>query len=409
MTTPELIQYVKNETDKGVARNIITDNLKTQGWTDRDIVEVYNIINQVPTNKEETIRKAFHISKKTIIVIMSLVIFLFVLFGFFYASGYFLKSNNIFSKFTSSSKEIKNVSYDVDFALDLSDMKMDDDGDIFGDSSKKEINFKVSGISDLSNKDILQFKSLISFEAGKFDGSVDLKMINKIIYFNIISAPEIGVISLSPLENTWVKVPIEEKLNEIMGDSLGIESPINADVLSSLSDEQEKKIVEIVNKASLIKITKRHIPEMVDRSLSYHLEFELDKEGMIKFMKDIESFMVDLNKEEIANISSGNDYDEIFDSLKSFKGEIWIGIFDNLPRKVQIDIVAINPSEPADGSLKFKIAARYYDWNKSVAIEAPAVSITIEEFIEKIMGSMMGGSDFDGIFSPTQEEGLDKV
>ena len=397
MTTPELIKYVKNETDKGVARNVITDNLKTQGWTDRDIVEVYNIINQVPTNKEETIRKAFRISKKTIITILSLVIFLFVLFGFFYASGYFLKSNNLFSRFSNSAEEIKSLSYDIDFKFDASDLKIDNKDMIyFGDSSSKVYNFTGVGSADFSNKDNLKFQNTFSFKVGEIEGSIDVKMINKNIYLNIVKAPEIGFISLSSIENKWISIPIEAEMSEMIDNSLASGSPFSSSIFSELTDEQEKELIKIFNNATLIKIKKRHLPEMIDGSLTYHINFDLDKEGLVKFMKEIELFVYDLNGEELQDTFSDNNYEEIFDNLKNFNGEIWVGVFDNLPRKLNVSFEGYNPKEPTDGILKFNISARYYNWNKPIIIEKPEKSVNFEEFTHSIMGEMVGGNFMGG-------------
>ena len=53
MTSPELIQYVKNELARGTTRDIISDKLTTQGWNDLDILEVFNFINQENLRRKE--------------------------------------------------------------------------------------------------------------------------------------------------------------------------------------------------------------------------------------------------------------------------------------------------------------------------------------------------------------------
>jgi len=117
MTTPELIQFVKNELAVGSTRGIISAKLKLQGWTDLDIIEVFNIVNPIasPIHSEVQIESFnpvspidtmnSHISqepkkwKKFIkIFIIILIPILLVIGGLFiYASGYFLNSSNLFS------------------------------------------------------------------------------------------------------------------------------------------------------------------------------------------------------------------------------------------------------------------------------------------------------------------------
>jgi hypothetical protein len=54
MTTPELVQFVKNEIAVGVSRQSISDKLKTQGLDDNDINEVFNIVSPVVVVHPET-------------------------------------------------------------------------------------------------------------------------------------------------------------------------------------------------------------------------------------------------------------------------------------------------------------------------------------------------------------------
>ena len=44
MTTPELIEYIKNELSYGRSREIIAGKLKIEGWADGDIIEAFGIV-----------------------------------------------------------------------------------------------------------------------------------------------------------------------------------------------------------------------------------------------------------------------------------------------------------------------------------------------------------------------------
>jgi len=126
---------------------------------------------------------------------------------------------------------------------------------------------------------------------------------------------------------------------------------------------------------------------MIDGSLSYHFDFDLDKDGMISFEKEITIYIKSINKDasELVKVDD-SDFNKMFSYFKSFKGEMWVGVFDKLPRKVVINIEGMNAEKPEDGVVKANLTITYSDWNKPVIVEVPQNTTTIEELISSIMG-----------------------
>jgi hypothetical protein len=98
--------------------------------------------------------------------------------------------------------------------------------------------------------------------------------------------------------------------------------------------------------------------------------------------------MASLNKGDMTFVPDDQEYNKMFDSIKNFHGEAWIGIFDHLPHKVLVSADISNPDMPSDGVVKVMTDITYKDWNKPVTVEAPKETTTIEQ----LMSSIMGGS-----------------
>ena len=158
MTTPELIEFVKSEIARGLSREIIENKLKEQGWSDLDIIEVYNIINievvktpqsdlplastlnqdislpesvnemagavnltQQPSLEPLSVGKSRRILKLIIIILIILVFVIGAALA--YGSGYFMRADKLFSQTMDSSKKNTSVSYDLQMTLDFTNMK----------------------------------------------------------------------------------------------------------------------------------------------------------------------------------------------------------------------------------------------------------------------------------------------
>lgn len=467
MTSPELIQYVKNELARGTTRDIISDKLTTQGWNDLDILEVFNFITQenlkTPAHKVEIpvsgesdpslesnpfhqflaqnrgmgindntnspITAANPISRINTMTTSAtqvksshrflkyfLIIFILILLiaggALAYASGYFISTSNFFSKIIDSSKNNKTVSFDANVNIDGSKMKISETYASLGVDNTKTANFNMTGTIDMRDSQKLKFDVLYKFKMDKIEAGINIRSINDSIYLNLTKGPNLGFFSLVPFENKWINISMKDKEGKLnTNNPLFSVSPIDSVLINGMTEEQKQHITDITKTASFIKITKKHLPEMMDGSLSYHISFDLDKEGAVSYFKEVTDYLksIDKNNTALSSLDTA-DYDKLMKAINNFKGELWLGIFDNLPHKILIDGDIINPEKPEDGSIKVNMSVVYKDWNKPVTIEAPSNAMTIEEFMASIFGnnafSIMPANETSINTNPTDTKGV---
>ncbi len=461
MTTPELIGYVKSEVEKGTARDVIASKLKLQGWTDLDVIEVFDIVNPTsytPTDPIPTVEvvpnqsikpspiiehtttpfvqpislnqyplhnqninpvvntvatgtssplsgistmgmhSAMQIQPKSGHTLLKSVIFIFIFLvllvggAIVYASGYFITSATIFSKISDSSKNNKTVKFEANLNIDATNMKIPEGSFSLGSSDAKTADLNMTGAFDMSDSTKPKFDSSYLFKMGKIDAGIAIRMIDGSLYFNFIKAPDLGFFSLKPFENRWVSVPVKTQDGKLdTTNPLLAASPIDTNIFSNITDEQKTELANIMKKANFIKLTKKNLPQMVDGAISYHLSFDIDKVALISFMTELTNFMksIDKSNDSLATLEP-TDYSKSLDSISSFSGELWVGIFDNLPHKIIINSTIINPEKPEDGSVKLFLTILYKDWNKPITVEVPAKAVTVEELTKELFGGMAG-------------------
>ncbi|MCX6753745.1 MAG: hypothetical protein NTV03_01675 [Candidatus Nomurabacteria bacterium] len=419
MTTPELIQYVKSEVAKGATREVISGKLKMQGWSDLDIIEVFTIMGQVSVPHEEpviptqftqpiqpiqpiqTMNSSLPIQPKSgkkflkyFIVILALLV-LVIGGALAYASGYFLTTSKLFSQMTDSSKNNKTVKFDFSLNVDASLMKVPEGSISLGTDDAKTADFNMTGAFDMTDTTKLKFDSSYIFKMGKIDAGIAVRAIDGALYLNLTKGPDLGFFSLKPFENRWVLIPMTDKEGKLdTTNPLLSVSPVDSSFLNNLTDEQKQHITDIVKKASIIKITKKHLPEMVDGALSYHISFDIDKIGIVSFLTELTDYMKSLDKGNDALVKlEPTDYSKSLDAISSFSGEFWVGIFDKLSHKMIINSTIINPEKPGDGNVKILATLLYKDWNKPVTVEIPSKVVTIEELTKELFGGVSGGTD----------------
>ena len=410
MTTPELIEYIKNEFIAGSTQEAITNKLKTQGWSDSDVLEAFNILNkkplgdivvdidkpkEFPVQINQTILPVEHLdipttlrSKFLKISIIAIVIIFIIIGSFFvYASGFFLSPSKLFSQMINSSKKNTSLSFDFNFTLDASNMKSFS-SKIKPDSGISNISsFGMSGNLDLSNTTNLNLNNSYSFKSGGIEANIDSRITNGSLYFRLTKAPSLGFISLKPFENKWIVFPYKDKSGKIENNPVLSISPINPDVINNLTEEQKKGLDDLVKNASFIKITKKHLPQIVDGSLVYHFDFDLDRDGISTFIKGVASYLKVLDKNNVVSQFDTSNFDKILSAVKEFKGEAWIGVFDNLPRKIIMNTDIYNPNDFNDGYVKISTILNYTGWNKPVIVAVPTQSMTIEDLAKEALNT----------------------
>lgn len=410
MTTPELIEFIKNEFASGSTQEAITNKLKTQGWSDSDVLEAFGILNkksadsvivdidkpkEFPVQINQTILPSDHPDilpsprskslKITVLVIIIVILLLGCLFA--YVSGVFLSPSKLLSQMVESSKKNTSLSFNFDFVLDAANMKSFS-SKIKPDSGISNISsFGMSGTLDLSNTKNLNLNNSYSFKSGGVEADIDSRVTDGSLYFRLTKAPSLGFVSLKPIENKWIVFPYKDKTGNLENNPVLNLSPISPDVINSLTEEQKNKFNDLIKNASFIKITKKHLPQIMNGTLVYHFDFDIDREGISSFIKSVTSYLKIVDKNNVASKFDTSNIDKIVNAIKEFKGEAWIGVFNKLPQKIVISTNIYNPNDMNDGYVKISTTLNYTGWNKPVIVAVPTQSMTVEDLAKQALNT----------------------
>lgn len=410
MTTPELIEFVKNDIASGVPRSVIVDKLKMQGWDDGDVIEVFDIVTKsnpsvsIPSdpvklsdqpqsfNPINTISTGMNTkgqSNKKSKYIISTVVLVLVVFGIYvgYASSYFTSPAKILTNFMSSSKNHTGVTINLHSTL----------------TSKNTTNFDVKGSFDFSDKKNIKFNNSISIKSDKVEALIDTRALNGSFYLSLAKISGLDSLSLKSFENKWISLPYVTDGVKLADNPLLSGANIGKDLFDNITPTEKQHLSDLVKNASFIKITKRYLPSMVDGSLTYHVDFDLDRVGITSFFNETTSYLKSINK-NTPELSSLNEayYNKMISSIKDFKGEIWIGSFDNLPRKIIVNSTLVDGESIEKSTTKFSMTMLFTDWDKPVTVVTPTDSTKIENLISSMFGvASTSGVDDNVISSQT--------
>jgi hypothetical protein len=410
MTTPELIEFIKNEFVSGSTQESITNKLKTQGWSDSDVLEAFDILNKKSLNTvivDIDKPKEFSVQinqtvlptglpslppsskiKYLKIIILIFTIILLLLGGLFaYVSGFFISPSKLLSQMVESSKKNTSLSFNFDFVLDAANMKSFS-SKIKSDSGISNISsFGMSGTLDLSNTKNLNLNNSYSFKSGGVEADIDSRVTNGSLYFRLTKAPSLGFISLKPIENKWIVFPYKDKTGNLENNPVLSLSPVSPDIINSLTEEQKNKFNDLIKNASFIKITKKHFPQIMNGSLVYHFDFDIDRDGISSFLKSVTSYLKILDKNNVASKFDTSNIDKMVSAIKEFKGEAWVGVFNKLPQKIIINTDIYNPNDMNDGYVKISTTLNYTGWNKPVIVAIPPQSMTVEDLAKETLNT----------------------
>lgn len=389
MITPELIQFVKNEIASGAMKESIIRKLKTEGWTDLDATEAFNSISQTSSadsvKQENNIVKSFFakFSRKNLIITVIIALVVIVVAGIaVFASGYFLSFEKVLTRSVQSLQKSKGGEFELHVKTDTSNMKIAEDTLILVPSISGISSLDLLGSYNFEDKENLKADTLVTFKLGTVEGGVNIRAIGNLLYLNLTKAPDLGFFSLKPFENKWISYEYKTEANK------SSDSPqIDSGLLMDMTDDQTQHIYDMTKNASFIKMTKKHFPVSIDGSLTFHFDFDLDRQGIINYVKDLTGYLksIDKNNLQLPETDMAQ-YNKIFESLKTFHGEAWIGVFDSLPHKISTDIEIINPENPEAGSTNFSSIFIYKNSKTPKIIEAPASSVSFESLISSVFG-----------------------
>lgn len=405
MITPELVSYVRGEMAKGITKDIISTQLKTQGWADADVSEVFAVVSPIAVSPIAANPTAsFHGSSvqpvlepvrshKKVFILSGIAVLLLICISIFgYASGYFVSFQKMFAQSLQATHDAKSSTLDFNLTIDASGLKNQD--------SFKELpgmsnifNFSMKGSSDVSDPKNIKADIKFTLTSGTLEADISTRILNETLYAELTKSPELPFFSLKPYENKWISFPYSA--DRLKNDPLLSSSGLGNSVFKTLTDDQKKHIYDITENAQIIKVTNKHLPEMKDGSLVAHFDFDIDQPGIVAYLKELAAYIKTIDKDNTYDLGSINDsdYTDMFKPLKNFHGEAWIGAFNHLPYGVNINIDMQDPENPSDGIVKFALTMAYTNWNKQVIVEAPKDTTTIEKLMEGVMGGTVAPAE----------------
>jgi len=416
MVNDQLLGYVKQQLSMGVSREGIATNLKSAGWDDNDVNEVFSAllptssssmipptqpVSDVKINEQSVVGMnsddVHHRSKKIIPVIAMLVLLCTAgaASSYVYYTGAFVTLPKLLAESVDKSKVVTSSKYEVNLSVDFSELKdiynpLDSLSDLGIDSSK--INFTINGASDRSDKDNPKLSSNILFNVGGYISvEAESRLIDNTLYMKLAKMPTLGNFPLpipefSQYENKWFNFPLKLAGEEAMEDpfypsiSFGDNYPFG-----ELTPQQKDELYKILREVSFIKTVKRLSPETVGGVSSYHFSFDLDKEVLASYIESIQTYIksIDKNNEMLLYIDRESIV-QVLNQVKDFMGEIWIGRNDKLVHKIDLSF-GVQPDMVKNEKLKIRLTSSMSDYGKPVVVVTPAESTPLSDLMEESM------------------------
>src|SRR6185369_9994026 len=354
MVNEQLLGYVRQQLSLGIKREVITNNLKPQGWTDADLNEAFSAIassispTQTPASSpvsgaaqnvvqmhpmQNNFSDATHKKGKGKKIFLAILIIILLAGGGFgayaYYTGVFVKLPDLLSESFENAKEVKSGKYDITLNVDFSDLKdvvnsLKSIPSLNIDASR--INLNVKGSSDVSDTKNIKNSSVISINMGSFSLEAELRLINDTIYAQLIKAPDLpsSPVPSYMFEDKWFSFAY---VNSVLANTFTGSPSTTFD--SMFTVDQKDHLYQMFRDAHIIKTVARLNPETVGGETSYHFSFDLDRDGIIIYFKSLGEYIntIDKNNPSIS-IDDSAQISKVLDTIKDFKGEIWIGRSD---------------------------------------------------------------------------------
>ncbi len=419
MINDQLLNYIKQQLSLNITKEVITGNLKTQGWTDQDVGEAFLALSNptpVPTNiprmEATTMTPTTTVDPASISSVpksrkglfVSIIIILLLLAGgglYGYYSGYFSPLSNIFLKSVDNVRLAQSAGFDVVIEYskvvkeDVEQSGLEDLG-LFPDFDTSTIKFTTTGKYDFYLPENKKSYADLFVEVGSLDIGAEIRTIDNNFYAQITKLPSLSLLAgFSDFEKKWIYFPLsskedgEETETNLEGSPLDMVSEIfgvDSKILELITPEQKEAIYNLTKNAKLITVVDKFTPEKINDVLSYHFAFVLNKEGITEYINSLKNFINEIGKDN-ATLSSFDPTDIIEDLelINNFLGEAWIGKENYLPYKLVVSLDNMSTEGVKESDVK--ITAVFKDWDLPQGIEAPLGALSLEEFFATFVES----------------------
>lgn len=424
MITPQLVEYVKAQKQKGLSQSQIEESLVLAGWppemAKNAVEQVFHIAHNLfvaPQNIAKPVEPAkirTPRSKKIKAILASIVIVGLIVFGGggVYAYRYYLQPPSLVAqKMFQRVTEVKSFTYDLDWlnrtSVSISypdssnlDLSQSLSNQIDPKKKTKEIknNVKVkilSGYDYLNAKEPKTYLKVDTtgtvYNKTKIDAALETESIGQIVYARINKLPDLknylGDKDFNFLVSQWIKFDLTKLMKEYGGNA---SSGTNS---AELTAAQLKQLEKVIKKTKIFEMKEKMPSETVNGQSTFHYKFAINKDGVKKILTE-------LNKLSDTSNPYVNNYVDYYDSMLSEfnmpNGEIWIGKKDYYPYRLKFTS-AVEDLIPKDrntedykitGNMSFTV--NISNFNKPIDILAPKDSKDIKEIIDQVSKTIYG-------------------
>jgi hypothetical protein len=424
MADPQLSEYVKTQLAAGVKPEGVRKALLDQGWQEADVAQAMGApaMAASPLYTAPTAAIAAGHPSKLPFIIIGLI----VLLGGGGAGAYFLgffepRPEEVVQKMLLAVNDAKswkisglgNVDAEQKVETKSAGLAAVSGTPVFNFDEEAGVikaKFKVpaeasSDTRDAANKKLSGVLKLFgSQETGaQADLGLEVRQINKALYIKLTDAPNIGFISLEPLENQWVAFDSSEDLLGVAG-SMGEGGKENEEKKKELTADQKEKIRQAVSTAKVLIIKDALASEKIAGRKAYHYRVAVDKVAAEKMVKEIDSIA---GLEQAQVDAQSQRLSRIYSDLPDADIEVWIDQKDFLPRKAKF---VFKEETFREGGAKgtIDLTLEFSRWNEDIGIETPTDAKPFQELLGVLMGGMMGGAlDGEGPIAESREQSRD--
>ena len=448
MVTKELLNYIKQQIEEGVEKDVIKMKLMNNGWQDSDVEEAFKLLGEEaieppvppvrPSPSVETSGEADNVETqpenqptagsmsygdgtypsfmtkpakkgKKLIIILSIITLLLISAG---AAGYVFyylpQPKVVLQKMERKLRSVKTFEYSGTINTEATTARPDysnvdwenwEEGPVEPEYKYETTrqNATFSGGIDINNKEKPRLSLLLDASSESSDGNleygIEMRIIDKIFYGQITQMPKLGLEEVSSIEKQWIKIDpkaIEEKTKEYGSDEeMGaiLEEFTNQQQLSAGQLEKVNQLL-IKYREKVLKGIVRQANEKIDGTAMYHYHFPVDKNEIKDFLREaLKISFGDLKDEQIKDIIA--DYEIFIDDALAFTefrdGELWLGKKDSLPHKITFGFTTRDKKDEKEKSI-VDIVFSFKNYNQPVHIGIPQKATPVEQLLDQFFG-----------------------
>jgi flagellar basal body-associated protein FliL len=219
-------------------------------------------------------------------------------------------------------------------------------------------------------------------------GNLEFKSIDGTYYLMVKELPSL-FFDISKLKDKWIKIT-EKDATSYGGSYFGLdseESEKSIEETKKRGAEQAKTFLEIADRNKALLRNGNPVKDSVSGKTAYRYNLEFNKDTMVKFYTELtESFgatygdknPIKFDESTLAYLKS-SEFDRVFEYMRKNTTLILWADADGIPVQLQYSLRMVPNDMNSDKQVKLIVTLTLNDINKSVKIEAPAESLSVEE------------------------------